>query len=112
MCKIDSIKVNLTSVTEIKDFVSCLSEGNNVNFTVIKTRKNVDGSIFKSYWCHHGAKRSKGAVVTTATAIFKPVSQSANGVRLISQFQWRMAGQPARFIPHVDCHVITILCLL
>ena len=45
---------------------------------------------------------------TTATAIFKPVSRPP-----ISQ--WRMAGQPtqpARVIPHVECHVITILCLL
>ena len=34
--------------------------------------------------------------------------QSANGVRLISQFQRCKAGQPARVIPHVDFHVITI----
>ena len=40
------------------------------------------------------------------------VRQSANGVRLINQFQWRKAGQPARVIPHVDCLVITTLCLL
>ena len=40
-CRINSRRVNLTSVTEIKDFVSCLPEGNNVNFAIIKTRKNV-----------------------------------------------------------------------
>ena len=41
---------------------------------------------------------------TTATAIFKPVSHPT-----ISQ--WRKADQPtqpARVIPHVDCHIITI----
>ena len=42
---------------------------------------------------------------TTSTAIFKPVSRPT-----ISQ--WRKADQPTqpiRVIPHVDCHIITIL---
>ena len=45
---------------------------------------------------------------TTATAIFKPVSRPT-----ISQ--WRKADpptKPVRVIPHVDCHIITILSLL
>ena len=42
------------------------------------------------------------------------VRQSANGGRLISQFQWRNACQPARVIPHVDCAMLAqlFLCLL
>ena len=35
------------------------------------------------------------------------VRQSANGGRLISQFQWRNACQPARVIPHVDCAMLS-----
>ena len=58
--------------------------------------------------------RAAHAHKVTAEAILSQsaVRQSANGVRLISQFQWRQGGQPARVIPHVDCHAITILCLL
>ena len=35
------------------------------------------------------------------------VRQSANGGRLISQFQCRNACQPARVIPHVDCAMLS-----
>ena len=56
--------MNLTSISEIKDFVTRFSELNNVNFTLSKTRKNKDGSQYRLYKCHHGADRMRGSKIT------------------------------------------------
>ena len=49
--------------------------------------------------------RLSGKITIRYIPIFKPVSRPT-----ISQ--WRKADQPVRVIPHVDCHIITILSLL
>ena len=32
---------------------------------------------------------------------------ACNGVRLTSQLKWRKVGQPARFIPYIDCAMLS-----
>ena len=32
---------------------------------------------------------------------------ACNGVRLTSQLKWRKASQPARFIPYIDCAMLS-----